>query len=196
MKYKVWQYELLLLSRIKKQSFTTLSRQVLDQQQSNEWPGLSMEVGDICSELGIPNLNYHDIPASHIKKAILHHHDKNMMEEVAKSKKMMKHTNNDVSKVQKYMLGKSVDNCRMAFRIRCEMVNDIKDNFKDKYKRLGGEAALKCEDCSEDQIQTQSHCLICPHWEEIRIGLTLDSIDGVVTFFKQLLLERSREKTC
>jgi isopenicillin N synthase-like dioxygenase len=155
MKYRVWQYKLLLLL-------------VLDQQQSNERPGLSMEVGDICSELGITNLNHHDIPASHIKKDILFHHDKNMMEEVAKSKKMMKHKNDDFSQVQKYMLGNSVDNCRMAFRIRCEMVNDIKDNFKDKSKRLGGEAALKGEDCSEDQIQTQSHCLICPHWEKRR----------------------------
>ena len=108
---------------------------------------------------------------------------------------MMKHKNDDFSQVQQYMLGKSVDNCRMAFQIRCEMVNDIKGNFKDKYKRLGGEAGLKCEDCSEDQIQTQSQCMICPHWEEIRRGLDLDSIDGVVTFFKSLLLERSREKT-
>ena len=107
---------------------------------------LNGSIGDICSELGIPNLNYHDIPASHIKKAILHHHDKNMMEEVAKSKKMMKHKNDDFSQVQKYMLGKSVDNCQMAFRIRCQMVNDIMGNFKDKFKRLGGEAALKCDD--------------------------------------------------
>ena len=195
MKYRVWQYKLLLLSRIKKQSMTTLSRQILEQQQSNAWPGLSMEVRDICSELGIPNLNNHDIPVSHIKKAITEHHDRNMIEEITKSKKMMKHKNDDFSQVQQYMLGKSVDNCRMAFRIRCEMVNDIKGNFKDKYKRLGGEAALKCEDCSENQIQTQSHCMICPHWEKIRRGLNLDSIDGVVTFFKQLLLERSREKT-
>ena len=118
-----------------------------------------------------------------------------MIEEVAKSKKMMKHKNDDFSQVQKYMLGKSVDNCRMAFRIRCEMVNDIKGNFKDKFKRLGGEAALKCDDCYSDNIQTQSHCLVCPHWEEIRRGLDLDNIDGVVTFFKRLLLEQSREKT-
>ena len=103
------------------------------------------------------------MPASHIKKAILEHHDRNMLEEIAKSKKMMKHKSEDFSQVQEYMHGKVLSNCRMAFRIRCEMVNEIKGNFKDKFKRLGGEEALKCDDCQIDQTQTQSHCLVCPH---------------------------------
>ena len=195
MKYRVWQSKLLLLRRIKGQSVTSLSRQILEEQQTYKWPGLSAEVRDICAEIGIPDLNYHDTPAGHIKKAILHHHDRNVFEEVSKSKKMMNHKNDDFSKVQNYMKGKSVDNCRMAFRIRCEMVNDIKGNFKDKFKRQGGEEALKCDDCKSDQIQTQSHCLVCPHWEDIRRGLEFDQIEGLVKFFQRLLLERAREKT-
>ena len=82
----------------------------------------------------------------------------------------------------------------MAFRIRCKLVKDIKGNYKDKFKRLGGEDALKCDDCLSDEIQTQSHCLVCPHWEDIRKGLELDKINGLVTFFQRLLLERSKEK--
>ena len=194
MKYRVWQSKLLLLKRIKRQSQTTLSRQILEEQQANKWPGLSAEVSNICSELGIPDLNNHDAPASHIKQAILHHHDKHMIEEIEKSKKMMKHKNENFSEVQKYMQGKSMDNCRMAFRIRCELVNDIKGNFKDKFRRRGGEAALKCDDCYGEQIQTQSHCLVCPHWDNIRSGLELDTLDGVVTFFQRLLKERANEK--
>ena len=69
------------------------------------------------------------------------------------------------------------------------MVNDIKVNVKDKFKRLGGEEALKCDDCMIDQIQTQSHCLVCPHWEDIRRGLELDQMEGLDT-----LLERARAK--
>ena len=82
----------------------------------------------------------------------------------------------------------------MAFRIRCEMVNDIKGNFKDKYRKKGGEEALKCDDCNQDQVQTQSHCLVCPHWEELRIGLDLGKIEGMVIFFQRLLKERLQEK--
>ena len=194
MKYRVWQYKLLLIKRIKGLSLNTLSRQILEEQQANQWPGLSAEVRTICSELGIPDLNSHDMPSSHIKKAILEHHDRNMLEEIAKSKKMMKHKSEDFSQVQEYMHGKVLSNCRMAFRIRCEMVNDIKGNFKSKFKRMGGEEALKCDDCLSDQIQTQSHCLVCPHWAELRKGLEMDNIGGVVTFFQRLLLERSKEK--
>ena len=106
--------------RIKGQSVTSLSRQILEEQQTYKWPGLSAEVRDICAEIGIPDLNYHDTPAGHIKKAILQHHDRNVFEEVSKSKKMMNHKTDDFSKVQNYMKGKSVDNCLMAFRIRCE----------------------------------------------------------------------------
>ena len=83
----------------------------------------------------------------------------------------------------------------MSFRIRCEMVGEIKGNFKDKYRKKGGEEALKCGDCLSDQIQTQSHCLKCPHWEEIRKNLELDKLEGMVTFFQRMLKERLNEKT-
>ena len=92
------------------------------------------------------------------------------------------------------MRGKSLDNCRMAFRIRCELVKDIKGNFKDKYRRKGGDEALKCEECDEDVVQTQAHCLVCPCWEEIRRGLDLDQLEGIVTFFQRLLVERLQSK--
>ena len=106
----------------------------------------------------------------------------------------MKHKNDNFKKVQDYMNGKVITNCRMAFRIRCEMVKEIKGNCKDKYRRNGGEEALQCEDCSSQETHTQSHCLVCPHWEEIRHGLKLDSIEGMVSFFQKMLLEKSRSK--
>ena len=94
------------------------SRQVLEEQQANQWPGLSSEVTSICEEIDIPDINYNDIPADHIKKAILKHHDEQMIDEVSNLKKMKKHRNDDFSQPQNYMLGKVVTNCRMAFRIR------------------------------------------------------------------------------
>ena len=82
-----------------------------------------------------------------------------------------------------------------AFRIQCEMVKDIKENFKDKHRRKGGDQALMCDECEEDVVQTQAHCLVCPHWEEIKSGLDLEQIDGMVTFFQRLLRERLQGKT-
>ena len=151
-------------------------------------------MSSICEEISLPDINCNDISAGHIKKAILNHHDEQIIYEISNSKKMKKHRNYDFSQPQTYMLGNVVTNCRMAFHIRCELVKDIKGNYKDKFKRLGGEDALKCNDCLSDEIQTQSHCLVCPHWEDIRKGLELDKINGLVTFFQRLLLERSKEK--
>jgi hypothetical protein len=195
MKYRIWQQKLLLLKRIRGQSQTTLSRKILDEQKDNDWPGLSTEVRDICEELGIPDLNVNEMTANHIKTAVIDHHDRNMMEEIAKSKKMMMHKNNDFSQVQNYLKGKSLDNCRMAFRIRCELVKNIKCNFKDKYRRRGGEDAWICDECESNEVQTQSHCLLCPRWEGIRSGLKLDDMEGLVTFFQRLLMERARSNT-
>ena len=107
---------------------------------------------------------------------------------------MMEHRQDSFKEVQGYMKEKSVENCRMAFRIRCEMVKEVKGNFKDKHRRKGGEQALKCDDCDGDHVQTQAHCLVCPRWEDIRCGLDLDKIGGMVTFFQRLLTERLKGK--
>ena len=67
----------------------------------------------------------------------MEHHDRQLLEEVEKSKKMRQHASDNFKGVQEYLKGKSVENCRMAFRIRCEMVKEVKGNYKDKYRRRG-----------------------------------------------------------
>ena len=54
----------------------------------------------------------------------------------------MKHKDDNFKTEQSYILSKSVEQCRMAFRIRCEMVDEIKGNFKDKYRRRGERTRL------------------------------------------------------
>ena len=79
MKHRVWQQKLLLLKRIKGMSTTTLSRKVLEQQKEYNWPGLSKEVKEICSEIDIPDLNDTDMAVTDIKKAIINHHDRKLV---------------------------------------------------------------------------------------------------------------------
>ena len=64
------------------------------------------------------DLNDNDIPAASIKKAIFNHHYQELQEQVAKSKKMLDHKDDDFTQVQEYMKYKSVDQSRIAFRIR------------------------------------------------------------------------------
>ena len=72
------------------------------------------------------------------------------------------------------------------------MVNHVRGNFKSKYIRNGEEAALLCDNCDQQQIETQSHCLVCPKWEGIRQGLDVTTIEGLTTFFQWM---RAKEKT-
>ena len=74
------------------------------------------------------------------------------------------------------------------------MVKEIKGSYNDKYRMMGGEQALKCDDCGGGQVQTQSHCLVCPHWEGIHGDLDRDRMEGMVTFFQRLITERLKGK--
>ena len=75
------------------------------------------------------------------------------------------------------------------------MVDNIKGNFKSKHRRSGGEKALICDYKGCEQVETQSHCMVCPQWASIRDGLDLTKIDDLATFFQKLLLARAKLKT-
>ena len=163
---------------------------------SNGWPDLWKEVKEICEELGIPDMNEVPIAKSTIKNAIFEHHYKDLKNEMENSTgKLEPIKNEDFRKVQNYFGEKSVHTCRMAFRVRSQMVNDIPGNFKNKYKNKdtnSSESGLVCKHCNSGEIMTQSHCMECPAWMELRVGLDLTDIRDLVMFFKKLLEERAK----
>ena len=193
MKHRIWEAKLLLIRRIKRQSQGSLSWKIWKEQVINKWPGLSAEVMDICKQLDIPNINENSVEGDDIKKAVFRHHMEEVKEKVGSSKKMQKHKDDDFETVQEYMKGKSVEKTRMAFRVRCEMVDTIKGNYKDKYRRKRGEKALLCTDCSEQEVHTQTHCLTCPKWERLREGMEMDTLENMVIFFQRLIMERLKK---
>jgi hypothetical protein len=83
----------------KKQGSNSLRGQILEQRNKN-WPGLAREVSEICGELEIPDINTHAILDSQIKKAVYSHHYNKMKDDLAKSKKMEKHKDEDFHEVQ------------------------------------------------------------------------------------------------
>ena len=70
MQWRIWLEKIMLLARIKKQSTTSLSRQVYEESRDRGWPGLGEEVTEICKTIGIPDVNDVDVCKSFIKKAI------------------------------------------------------------------------------------------------------------------------------
>ena len=76
----------------------------------------------------------------------------------------------------------------MAFKIRSKMIKEIPANFKNKYK----EEDQVCKYCDENKLLNQSHCVLCPAWEQQREGLDLTKIEDLVIFFREMLSEMDK----
>jgi hypothetical protein len=72
------------------------------------------------------------------------------------------------------MHNKSIVNGRLSFRIRSQMVDNIPANFKNKFRN--DKQGLICKYCPTGDNLSQSHCLVCPSWQELRVGLDLKQI--------------------
>ena len=93
--------------------------------------------------------------------------------EVCEYKKLESVKNDNFTELPEYMNEKSLDNARMAFRIKTEMVNKIKMNFKGSYKNN-----LTCDKCMAEQNETQCHAMLYPGWAEQREGLDLSRMSS------------------
>ena len=153
-------------------------------------PGLAKEVSKICHEIGIPNVNDEFVPTKAIKEAISSHHYSDMKKDLESSSKLEEIKHEEFREPQKYMHERSIENGRLAFQIRSKMVKDIPANFKNKFKK--DSEGLKCKYCTSDDILSQSHCLVCPAWQELRVGLDMKQIKDLTIFFRKMLLERAR----
>ena len=180
MKWRIWEAKLLLLQRIKTHEKDVLCKQVYEEGKANGWPGLWVEVRDICKELGIPDMNEVAVSKVTIKNAIFKHHYDDMTTEMRKSTgKLEPIKNDDFRKVQDYFNDKSVYTCRTAFQLRSQMLPDIPGNFKNKFRKKDcsdRDSGLVCKYCDAGDIMTQSHCAVCPAWQKLRDGLDLTDI--------------------
>ena len=113
-KWRIWQANLLLFTRIKSNNTGSLCRQVYEEGRAKGWPGLGMEVKQICEELEIPDINNVCLTKAEIKRAISENHYKDVKKELDKSTKMEHVKGEDFYKVQEYFNDKSVENCRMS----------------------------------------------------------------------------------
>ena len=90
----------------------------------------------------------------------------------------------------------SLNNARIVFRIKSQMVNEIPCNFKKKYSKRNNSRdqndGLYCPHCQNGQLFMQKHVLSCLKWTELRRDLNMNSINDLVIFFKRLLEEKEK----
>ena len=138
-----------------------------------------------------------------IKDAIVYHHYKDLKENINKYKKLESVKHQDFREMQPYFKDKSIDKCRTKFRLRTEMLQSFKDNFRNNYRTLNkgqeeDDPGLICQDCknvSSPARDSQVHCLTCPAWSHLREDLDMTDIrciEDMVVYFQRVL--RAREE--
>ena len=155
MKWRIWQEKILLMMRIKNHEMDTLCWQVYKEGRSHNWPGLWKEVSYICSTVGLSDVNTTLLTKTEIKEAISKHHMSEMVDIIKTKQKLDSIKDDDSSEVQDYFKDKSVENVRLGFCIRTEMVDKMPGNFKNKFRVKGTVSdGLICTEC----LQGLLHC--------------------------------------
>ena len=167
-----------------------LANSIYQQQLRRSWPGLSKEVEDICKTIGVANINEVEVPKDELEDAVFFHNYKEMKEDINKCEKLEDVQHEDMRELPDYMMEKSVEKVRMAFRIRTKMVKNVKMNFKNSHRDN-----LICEKCELGENETQCHALTCPGWEEHRAGLDLSRLCDMVVFFTRILEDKNKGRT-
>ena len=87
MKQRIWKMKLLLAKKIMSQS-KSLVKDIYEEQLKNDWPGLGVEVKEICREIGVNNMNENYVSKEELEEAICFHNYKEMKLEVSSYKEL------------------------------------------------------------------------------------------------------------
>ena len=188
MKHRIWFEKINLVLAIRKMQ-CGLAKEVYEEQLANDWPGLAKEVGEICSTIGIPDVNHNLGNKRDIDRAIINHDRSEIVEKFVKYKKIDRIKEDNPTEPKSYLKQKSLADSRLIFRMRTEMV-DIKDNMRNKYKGPG----VNCDACNMKLAESQIHVMACTGYEDLRVGKDMMNDGDLVKYFREVLLIRERRK--
>ena len=114
-------------------------------------------------KIGVKNINEEDVSKEDVEEGIYCHNYKEMKNKVSGYKKLEAIKDDDFTELPDYMKDRILENCRMGFIIKSNMVNKIKMNLKGSYKDN-----LTCEKCEIGENETRCHFIICSGWAEQR----------------------------
>ena len=85
--------------------------------------------------------------------------------------------------MKEYFKNLKVEDIRINFRLRTKMI-DAKFNFRNKAEY--GSELWSCDSC-EKAIESQSHLMWCPAYQNLRKDKLLDSDTDIVNYIKQVM---------
>ena len=165
---------------------------------------MASEVTQICKIIGIAYVNRHMVSKEKIKEAVFYHHYQDLKDNMKKYKKLEGIKHQDFREMQSYMKDKSIGKCRSKFRLRTEMLQCFKDNYRSSYRTMDkgqeeDDPGLRCRNCQDESPHardSQIHCMVCPAWSNLREGLDVTNVrclDDMVIYFQRVIKAREEK---
>jgi hypothetical protein len=164
-------------------------RQIYEEQRRFMLPGLAKEVSEICSDLGIEDVNDINIGKNMLKKMLQKACEEKDEREL--KEKMVNKTaelKNYDCKLKTYMKEKPLKQVRDTFRVRTNLVEGFRANFKNMYERDN----LECQGCGVG-MDDQTHAMRCLAYADLREGLDMEKDADLVLFFRKVMESRMED---
>jgi hypothetical protein len=188
MQVRIQKSKLALLHHIKNLDESSLAKQIFNEQKSEGWPGLVAECDEIARDWNIPDILEPNVQISKLGlKTILKSEAKvqnakllsGMMKESSKLEIIKEESYGEKS----YLTEMNLPDARMNFSLRSRMFK-CKMNYLNTPKYRA--EMWSCDSC-QTCIDSQSHILYCPAYQQLREGKSLTSDQDIVSYFKEVL---------
>ena len=169
----------------------SFAREMLQEEISQGWVGLTSEVKEICRKTGLPDATMEYIPRKEVLDAITTYNLMKVKEEMLDRapKKLKEMANMDCRKEQDYMSNVSLSDSRLEFRYQANML-DTRTTMANKYKQ---KACPHCREGQEDGVEESPIHMLeeCAAYSDLRVGLNpLLSQQDRAVFLRQAVNRR------
>ena len=188
MQVRVDKSKLELLHHIKNLDESSLAKQIFNEQKSAKWPGLVAEGVQISKDWNVPDITESDVIVSKVgwktqlKNEAKKQNSKLLSDMIKKSSKLEELRNEEYGE-KDYLRKMSMHDARINFSLRSRMFK-CKMNFLNTPQYRA--EMWRCDSC-QTCIDSQSHVLYCPAYQQLREGKSLTSDQDIVTYFKEVL---------
>ena len=155
------------------------------------WPGLTREVKEICSIVGLSDVTKKYLYREEVVEYIQYYDMKCAKEKMEPLEKCRTVRSRDCRFVQPYMFQKSLEQSRLEFLWETQMI-DTRSTMKGKYEK----GKYNCPHCSEGReqgvLETPEHLLTeCSAYSSLREGLNVDVVlEDRCLFLQQAIKKR------
>ena len=193
MKLRIIQKKLNFIYHLKNLDNTSLAYQIKRIQENLQAPGLIKECMEYINEFNLPNilkvqmtrLNWKNL----VKEAIVKENEKILKKEIKTSKKLKNCLMaSENFETRPYISELSLYESRTLFKYRSQMTQYVKMNYKNEQQY--SKSLWKCDKC--ENIDTQSHLLWCPFYQQLRSGKDLKNNKDLCKYLHEIFTDKKK----